>query len=118
MRFGACGVFRGAKKLLNNLIVNSWGGFAPTINYQVVAHIAQAVEHFLGKEEVIGSNPIVSTSIDAVELSRCDEAGPNNEERPDPYIRLVKMRDFNGLFVECINYLGIFERKSHGQREI
>ena len=25
------------------------------------AHIAQAVEHFLGKEEVIGSNPIVST---------------------------------------------------------
>ena len=31
------------------------------------AHIAQAVEHFLGKEEVIGSNPIVSTSIEAVE---------------------------------------------------
>jgi hypothetical protein len=27
------------------------------------AHIAQQVEHFLGKEEVIGSNPIVSTSI-------------------------------------------------------
>jgi hypothetical protein len=26
-----------------------------------VAHIAQSVEHFLGKEEVIGSNPIVST---------------------------------------------------------
>ena len=26
------------------------------------AHIAQAVEHFLGKEEVIGSNPIVSTT--------------------------------------------------------
>ena len=25
------------------------------------AHIAQQVEHFLGKEEVIGSNPIVST---------------------------------------------------------
>ena len=25
------------------------------------AHIAQSVEHFLGKEEVIGSNPIVST---------------------------------------------------------
>ena len=25
------------------------------------AHIAQMVEHFLGKEEVIGSNPIVST---------------------------------------------------------
>ncbi len=28
----------------------------------VGAHIAQAVEHFLGKEEVIGSNPIVSTN--------------------------------------------------------
>ena len=27
------------------------------------AHIAQSVEHFLGKEEVIGSNPIVSTNI-------------------------------------------------------
>ena len=27
----------------------------------VEAHIAQSVEHFLGKEEVIGSNPIVST---------------------------------------------------------
>ena len=26
-----------------------------------IAHIAQQVEHFLGKEEVIGSNPIVST---------------------------------------------------------
>ena len=26
-----------------------------------MAHIAQQVEHFLGKEEVIGSNPIVST---------------------------------------------------------
>ena len=29
--------------------------------YELEAHIAQAVEHFLGKEEVIGSNPIVST---------------------------------------------------------
>jgi hypothetical protein len=28
----------------------------------VCAHIAQQVEHFLGKEEVIGSNPIVSTT--------------------------------------------------------
>ena len=27
------------------------------------AHIAQSVEHFLGKEEVIGSIPIVSTRI-------------------------------------------------------
>ena len=27
-----------------------------------IAHIAQQVEHFLGKEEVIGSNPIVSTN--------------------------------------------------------
>jgi hypothetical protein len=27
----------------------------------LLAHIAQQVEHFLGKEEVIGSNPIVST---------------------------------------------------------
>ena len=32
-----------------------------------IAHIAQQVEHFLGKEEVIGSNPIVST-INAAKL--------------------------------------------------
>ena len=30
-----------------------------------IAHIAQQVEHFLGKEEVIGSNPIVSTILAA-----------------------------------------------------
>jgi hypothetical protein len=30
---------------------------------KTAAHIAQSVEHFLGKEEVIGSNPIVSTII-------------------------------------------------------
>jgi hypothetical protein len=27
-----------------------------------VAHIAQSVEHFLGKEEVTGSNPVVGSS--------------------------------------------------------
>jgi hypothetical protein len=35
-------------------------GFEPRFPLRgLVAHIAQAVEHFLGKEEVIGSNPIV-----------------------------------------------------------
>ena len=34
------------------------------------AHIAQSVEHFLGKEEVIGSNPIVSTRLGAIVLWR------------------------------------------------
>ena len=28
---------------------------------QVHAHIAQSVEHFLGKEEVTGSNPVMSS---------------------------------------------------------
>jgi hypothetical protein len=28
----------------------------------VLAHIAQSVEHFLGKEEVTGSNPVVGSS--------------------------------------------------------
>ncbi len=28
-----------------------------------VAHIAQSVEHFLGKEEVTGSSPVMSSSI-------------------------------------------------------
>ena len=30
---------------------------------QGFAHIAQSVEHFLGKEEVTGSNPVMSSSI-------------------------------------------------------
>jgi hypothetical protein len=30
-----------------------------------LAHVAQSVEHFLGKEEVIGSNPIVGSMEEA-----------------------------------------------------
>jgi hypothetical protein len=29
----------------------------------VQAHIAQSVEHFLGKEEVTGSNPVMSSIV-------------------------------------------------------
>ena len=29
-----------------------------------IAHIAQSVEHFLGKEEVTGSNPVVGSNVD------------------------------------------------------
>jgi hypothetical protein len=29
----------------------------------VFAHIAQLVEHFLGKEEVTGSNPVMGSSL-------------------------------------------------------
>ena len=32
----------------------------------VSAHIAQSVEHFLGKEEVTGSNPVMSSRFSAV----------------------------------------------------
>ena len=28
------------------------------------AHVAQAVEHFLGKEEVTGSSPVVGSSVE------------------------------------------------------
>ncbi len=28
---------------------------------RITAHIAQSVEHFLGKEEVTGSNPVMSS---------------------------------------------------------
>jgi hypothetical protein len=35
---------------------------APCILYLIFAHIAQSVEHFLGKEEVIGSIPIMGSS--------------------------------------------------------
>ena len=40
-----------------------WHNMLPHVKagIPVEAHIAQSVEHFLGKEEVIGSNPIVST---------------------------------------------------------
>ena len=30
---------------------------------EVWAHIAQSVEHFLGKEEVTGSNPVMSSTL-------------------------------------------------------
>ena len=30
---------------------------------EVIAHIAQSVEHFLGKEEVIGSIPIMGSRL-------------------------------------------------------
>ena len=36
------------------LLHGVWGLF--------LAHVAQSVEHFLGKEEVIGSNPIVGSN--------------------------------------------------------
>lgn len=29
-----------------------------------IAHIAQSVEHFLGKEEVTGSNPVVGSNVE------------------------------------------------------
>ena len=32
----------------------------------VSAHIAQSVEHFLGKEEVTGSNPVMSSRFSAI----------------------------------------------------
>ena len=39
--------------------------FMPTlftiIQWSNVAHIAQSVEHFLGKEEVTGSNPVMGS---------------------------------------------------------
>ena len=34
---------------------------APRMKGQAFAHIAQSVEHFLGKEEVTGSNPVMSS---------------------------------------------------------
>ena len=34
---------------------------APTMYLELLAHIAQTVEHFLGKEEVTGSIPVVGS---------------------------------------------------------
>ncbi len=36
-------------------------GSIPITRSILAAHIAQAVEHFLGKEEVAGSSPVVGT---------------------------------------------------------
>ena len=38
---------------------------------QAFAHIAQSVEHFLGKEEVTGSNPVMSSSYGKLAKSIC-----------------------------------------------
>ncbi len=40
-------------------VLNVVGQF---VQERVLAHIAQSVEHFLGKEEVTGSNPVMSSS--------------------------------------------------------
>ncbi len=41
--------------------------------YRVVrfpAHIAQSVEHFLGKEEVTGSNPVMGSTVALLETTQ------------------------------------------------
>jgi formate dehydrogenase maturation protein FdhE len=43
-------------KLFGQPVVFNWQVFS-----LFLAHVAQSVEHFLGKEEVIGSNPIVGS---------------------------------------------------------
>ena len=37
----------------------------------LLAHIAQAVEHFLGKEEVTGSSPVMGSSITIISSIEC-----------------------------------------------
>ena len=56
-------VFRLLKGDLSGVSIVDWLKLPAHVrgSYPVEAHIAQSVEHFLGKEEVIGSNPIVST---------------------------------------------------------
>ena len=38
------------------------------------AHIAQAVEHFLGKEEVTGSSPVMGSRVKAIFLTNQTKA--------------------------------------------
>ena len=37
--------------------------YAVSYDFKGIAHIAQLVEHFLGKEEVTGSNPVMSSNL-------------------------------------------------------
>jgi hypothetical protein len=64
------------------------------------AHIAQSVEHFLGKEEVTGSNPVMSSTL----------PGPENRSGQEMYgarwrmaVRVAVMRRsiFRGDAVHC-----------------
>ena len=57
----------------------------------IAAHIAQSVEHFLGKEEVTGSNPVMSSSlppalVDADAVIDCPgvDDKPSMREAGDP----------------------------------
>ncbi len=40
-----------------------WVRFPSPAPARIDAHIAQSVEHFLGKEEVTGSNPVVGSRL-------------------------------------------------------
>ena len=58
----------------------------------IYAHIAQSVEHFLGKEEVTGSNPVMSS------IFRILLVHDNGEEdRSESYGDLLVVNDESGL---------------------
>ena len=48
------------------------------------AHVAQSVEHVLGKDEVTGSIPVVGSSF-LRRAGRCDEEAGESEERRAAY---------------------------------
>ena len=43
-----------------------WVRFPSPAPFNELAHVAQAVEHFLGKEEVTGSTPVMSSMLRVV----------------------------------------------------
>jgi hypothetical protein len=59
---GSIPTARSRKKIVEDIRINAGRASPPFILCLLKAHIAQSVEHFLGKEEVIGPIPIVGTS--------------------------------------------------------
>ena len=59
--------------------------FLPLRIQNLQAHVAQSVEHFLGKEEVTGSNPVVGSITSQIRLlSQNLRQRPN--QIPHPYV--------------------------------
>ena len=58
----------------------------------IYAHIAQSVEHFLGKEEVTGSNPVMSSILRNLLVHDNGEYG-----RSDSYRDSLVVNDESGM---------------------
>ena len=72
-----------------------WVRFPSPAPFNELAHVAQAVEHFLGKEEVTGSTPVMSSILRMVhEANHCRQIQIKNRKTPS----------LNVVFLQAISY--------------